>query len=200
MSKQYIVAIGREYGSGGHEIGRQLSEKLGVKLFDRNLLDNMFENEAQREEAAKYEESGHKMFLSRRVKGFSNSIEENLALMQFDYMKEQAETGESFVIVGRCAESVLRKYDGLISIFVMGDLYEKIKRIEDVYKVGEKEAIEKITRHDRTRAKYHNAYADTKWGDARGYDLCINSSKLGIRGTVDVLYDYIEARRKGSEE
>ncbi len=199
MSEQLIIALGREFGSGGHEIAKRLSERLNMPLYDRNLLDHMFEDEEQKKTLAKYEERGHRFYLSRHVRGFSNSIEENLAHMQFDFIRKKAEEGESFIIVGRCGETVLRGHQALVSVFILGDLHEKIRRVEQVYNLPEKEAVEKLQRHDRIRKKYHNTFSDTKWGDARGYDLCLNSSRLSMEKCVDVICDYIEKRREGSD-
>ncbi|MBO6214130.1 MAG: cytidylate kinase-like family protein [Lachnospiraceae bacterium] len=197
MKEQLIVALGREYGSGGREIARQISERLGITFYDRNMLDHMFEDEEQRDAMSRYDEGVKMPFIHRTVRGFSNSVEENLAEMQFEFLRNKAASGESFVIVGRCGESVLKGIPGLVSIFVLGDMYQKICRIMEVYKVNEAQAIEKIGRHDRTRKRYHNNYSEIKWGDSRGYDITINSSKLGIDNTAEFLYEYILRRREG---
>ena len=89
---------------------------------------------------------------------------------------------------------MLRDMDGLISIFINGDRECKIKRVMEKYALSRAEAVRKMERHDYKRKKYHNRHSDHKWGDSRYYDLCINSSPLGISGTVRVLEDYIEAR------
>ena len=134
MDKQFIVAIGREFGSGGHEIGKQLAAKLGVNFYDRNLLDHMWDGlDIDADEFEKYDEKSKTPFLTRRVRGHSSSLEENLAQMQFDFIKEKADSGESFLIVGRCAEAVLRRRSELISIFVIADEHAKLKRIEEKY-------------------------------------------------------------------
>lgn len=193
MEKQLIVAIGREFGSGGHEIGEIIAKKLNIEFVDRSMLDEMFAgNGKHKEKIEKYEEDVAKPFLHKHVRGFTNSIEENLAEAQFDYIRKKAASGESFVIVGRCGESVLRGNENVISIFVLGDMYDKIQRVTKKYKLPERDAIEKISRHDRKRKRYHNTYSDFKWGDSRGYDLCVNSSKLGVEGTADMLCKYIE--------
>lgn len=197
MEKQLIVAIGREFGSGGHEIGERIAKQLNISFVDRSMLDEMFSgNGKHKGEIEKYEEDVAKPFLHKHVRGFTNSIEENLAEAQFEYIREKAASGESFVIVGRCGEAVLRGNKNLVSVFVLGDMYDKIHRVMDKYSLPERDAIEKINRHDRKRKRYHNTYSDFKWGDSRGYDLCINSSKLGVRGTAEMLCKYIEDVRE----
>ncbi len=197
MEKQLIVAIGREFGSGGHEIGERIAKQLNISFVDRSMLDEMFSgNGKHKEQIEKYEEDVAKPFLHKHVRGFTNSIEENLAEAQFEYIREKAASGESFVIVGRCGEAVLRGNENLVSVFVLGDMYDKIHRVMDKYSLPERDAIEKINRHDRKRKRYHNTYSDFKWGDSRGYDLCINSSKLGVRGTAEMLCKYIEDVRE----
>ena len=196
MDKQFIVAIGREFGSGGHEIGKQLAAKLGVNFYDRNLLDHMWDGlDIDADEFEKYDEKSKTPFLTRRVRGHSSSIEDNLAHLQFEFIKEKANSGESFVIVGRCAEAVLRNHPGLISVFIMADEPFKLKRIEEKFDLSPRKAENKMIRHDYNRKKYHNTYSQYKWGDSRGYDICMNSARLDIEGTVESLYRYVQDRR-----
>ena len=104
--KQLIISVGREYGSGGHVIAEKLAERFGLALYDSNLLTCVArEKDVAPEELSRYDEIGKNKLLYRTVKGFSNSPEENLANLQFDYLRRLADQGKSFVIVGRCAES-----------------------------------------------------------------------------------------------
>ncbi len=98
------------------------------------------------------------------------------------------------MVVGRCSEHILREYEGLIPIFVVGDEETKIKRVMERRNFTEKEAKSALARHNRLRERYHNSYCESKWGDSRCYDICINSSRLGIDGTVKLLEDYIRGR------
>ncbi|MBQ8413277.1 MAG: cytidylate kinase-like family protein, partial [Lachnospiraceae bacterium] len=122
------------------------------------------------------------------------SIEEVMAEIQFDYLREKANKGESFVVVGRCGESVFNQHKGLISLFITGDYDAKLRRIMNKYELNEKEAAQKIARHDKNRKRYHNYHSDFKWGDSRYYDICINSSKLGEEETAKLLGEYIKKR------
>lgn len=200
MSEQMIIAVGREYGSGGHEIAKMLAERFGISFYDRNMLDEIAsEKNVDVESLHKYDERPKLAIFSRTVRGYSNSPEEIIAQFQFDYIKKKAESGESFVVVGRCAEHVLSKYKGLIKIFILGDEDEKNKRIQAVRGVSESEAASIMKRHDRNRKAYHNHYCPQKWGDSRGYDISINSSKLGLEKTVELLTDFINFRTGRAE-
>lgn len=200
MGEQLIISISREYGSGGHEIARKLADRLELAFYDRCMLDEIAEQmNADVSDFHKYDERLGNRLLSRRVGNHTNSYEEIIAQFQFDYIRKKAESGESFVVVGRCSENVLKDYDCLISVFVTGDKEHKIQRVMENFDLSEAEAYTKMRRHDRTRKQYHNKYSDFKWGDARYYDMCINSSPLGIEKTVNVLENYVK-ERTGNQE
>jgi len=196
MGKQLIISVGREFGSGGHEIAEMLAKEFDLKLYDKNLLQNIAqEKEVDAQNIEKYDEVPRNMLLSRTVKGYSNSMEENVAQMQFDYLKRKAKEGESFVVVGRCSEVILKDNPALISIFVVGDYDSKVERIMRVYKMSRPEAESFMVRQNKKRKGYHNYYCKEKWGDSRNYDITVNSSKLGEAETAELLVDYINKRQ-----
>lgn len=196
MEGQLIISVGREYGSGGHEIADQLSKHYGIQMYDHNLLDEIAaEKNLDMQNLRGLDEKHRSRLASRTVRGYSSSPEENLYLLQFDYLKSRAASGESFVVVGRCSETILKEYDSLISIFVLGDMDRKIERIMRLYQLSEEQAVRKIREKDMKRRRYHNGHCDGKWGDSRNYDISINSSRLGIDETVALLSDYIDRRR-----
>lgn len=196
--KQLIISIGREYGSGGHVIAEELAKRFEISFYDYHLIGEIAAGKkVDVKTLERFDELPKIPFFSRTVNGFSNSPQENLANMQFDYLRKKAASGESFVIVGRCSEDILKEYKGLISIFVLGDLEEKVKRIMDREHVDRMKAEESIAHHDRKRKTYHNHFCQGKWGDSRNYDLSINSSKMGIERTTDMLEDYIRRRMEG---
>lgn len=195
MSEQLIISVGREFGSGGHEIAQKLANFYKLPLYDHNLLDEL----AKRHEIENHEfhelDEKKKSIFARSVRGMHSSAAHNIAELQFNFMREKADSGESFVIVGRCSEAILHGREGLVSIFVLGDMDVKTKRIMTLYQKSEKDAIAFIQEKDRKRKDYHNSHCKIKWGDSRGYDLSINSSKMGIDETVKTLTQYIDARR-----
>ena len=174
-----IISVSRQFGSGGHKIAEALAEHFELPIYDHRMLDD---------------EKPLNRFLARNVSGFSSSLENNLAQMQFSYLKDKADSGESFVVVGRCAETVLKEYDGLITIFVLGDEETRVKRIEQLRGLSEDEAKRLVKTKDWRRKSYHNCYSRGRWGDSRNYDLSINSSRLGIEGTTKMLEEYVQAR------
>lgn len=197
MEKQLIISVGREFGSGGHAIAEMLANDLCIKLYDRNMLDEIAkEKNVDAASFDSFDEKPKKALFSRRVREFSSSMEENLANLQFEYIRKKADSGESFVIVGRCAENVLKDREGMISIFILGDKAEKQKRVMEKYNLSADEALFKMLRHDKNRKHYHNSYSSGKWGDSRSYDLCINSSRLGLEETKEIIKEYILKRIK----
>ena len=199
MGKQLIISVGRQFGSGGHVIAEELARRFELPLYDNNLLEHIAEEkEISHESLKKYDERPKNRLFSRTVRGYSNSMQENLANMQFDYLKKKAAAGESFVIVGRCSETILKGFDGLVTIFVLGDPDVKAERIRKVYGVSEEEARRMMKREDWNRKSYHNYYCKGKWGDSRNYDFSINSSRLGIEKTVDMLENCIRARMESN--
>lgn len=188
---QLIIAIGRESGSGGLEIARTLAERFGLPLYDKSILQSAAE--ARRVDARtleRYDERPRSPLFYRNIKGFSNAPEDGVAQMQFDLLRRHAEAGESFVVLGRCAEEVLADREGLISIFVRADLDFRVKRTP----LPEEEALDFIKHQDRQRRIYHDQHCKGDWGDAKCYDLVINSARLDIPGTVDILEQYIRSR------
>ena len=199
MNKQLIISVGREFGSGGHLIAEKLSQRFGIKLYDHNFLDEIAEkHDGNLESIKKFDEAPRSRILSRTVRGFNNSPEDVVTQLQFEFMKERAQAGESFVIVGRCAETVLKGHPALVSIFVLGDYDKKVERVKEKYSLSEKEAKALIKVKDKKRKSYHNYNCDLHWADSRLYEVSINSSRLGIDETVDILEDYINRRIKNN--
>ena len=194
MNNQLIVSISREFASGGREIAKILAERLQIDYYDRNLLDAIAaERLGDAEKLRKFDEVP-RIFLKRTVRGMTSSPEENVAQIQFDYMTKLAEAGKPFVIVGRCADEVLSEYKGLVRIFVLADEASKVDRICESREVNRDEARGIMLRHDKSRRAYPNYYCTYRWGDSRGYDITVNSSRLGIQKTADLLEAYIRMR------
>ena len=194
MKQQLLISVGREHGSGGHYIAQLIADQLQIRLLDREIVEGTIaESGYSRELVTKMDEKPVNFFSSRRIGSYSNSLEENVAEKTFEFIRNTAASGESFVVVGRCAEYILRGNPNLVSLFICGDKDEKIRRVAERAKVSEARAAELIRETDRRRKLYHNYYCDNKWGDARGYDMTVNSSKLGIEQTAAALVRYIRA-------
>ena len=194
MGNQIIISISREYGSEGHTIAKQTAKDLGLPFYDRNMLDEIAKEKGFDPAVfAGVDEKPRNKLLSRRVKGYSNATEDNLAQMQFEFLRKKAASGESFVVLGRCSETILKEYDSLVSIFVTGNKNRKLKHVIEKFSLSETAAAAKITKHDAYRRRYHNHYSDFKWGDSRNYDVCINSSRIGVEGTAKLLKEFVES-------
>lgn len=192
MGNQIIISISREYGSEGHAIAKQIAKDLGLPFYDRNMLDEIAKEKGFDPAVfAGVDEKPRNKLLSRRVKGYSNATEDNLAQMQFEFLRKKAASGESFVVLGRCSETILKEYDSLVSIFVTGNKDRKLKHVMEKFSLSKTAAAAKITKHDAYRRRYHNHYSDFKWGDSRNYDVCINSSRIGIERTAELLEEFI---------
>ena len=187
MAKQRIIAIGREYGSGGHKIGEILAKKYGIPLYDKEMIELI-----AKEKNLDLDELKRNRLFSRTVNGFTNSPEETISQMQFDFLREKANSGESFVVVGRCATSILKDNENMVSIFVTGDLVYEATRISKMYRITEVEGEAMVEKVNKQRKQYHNYYCKEKWGDSRHYDLIINSSRVGIQNAADIIDSYIK--------
>ena len=194
MGNQIIISISREYGSEGRTIAEQIVKDMGLLFYDRNMLDEIAKEKGFDPAAfAGVDEKPRNKLLSRRVKGYSNVTEDNLAQMQFEFLRKKAASGESFVVLGRCSETILKEYDSLVSIFVTGNKDRKLKHVMEKFSLSETAAAAKIAKHDAYRRRYHNHYSDFKWGDSRNYDVCINSSRIGVEGTAKLLEEFVES-------
>jgi len=197
-----IITIGRQHGSGGREIGRKLAERLGIPFYDKKLLTRVAQESGFCEEMIKnHDERPTNSFLYNVVMdtysfGYNSAfidmpISQKVFLAQFDTIKKIADEGPC-VIVGRCADYALSEYPNHLSLFIYGKEEAKVKRISETDKVSMSQAKDICTKSDKQRQSYYNYYSNKKWGRADSYDLCIDSGKLGIDGTVDFLVDYIK--------
>lgn len=195
MDKQVIISIGREFGSAGHEIAEIVARNMNIALYDRNMLDELArEYNMDPTELEKFDENPKNALLTRSVRGYSNSISEAVAQLQFDFIKDKAEAGESFVVVGRCSDKVLENYDCLSTFFITGNFDLKVERIMKKYNLSKQDAISKMYRHDKKRKAYHDSYTKKGWGEAKSYDICINSSNIGIEATALLIQNFALAR------
>ncbi|MDE6433252.1 MAG: cytidylate kinase-like family protein [Lachnospiraceae bacterium] len=195
MEKQIIISVGREFGSGGHEIAEGLAKHYDIPLFDKEIFEHIEENESISAEVAKFfdEKPVSPIFYPIMMDGANLPLEQTVANHIFNFIRLKGDKEkQSFVIVGRCAEYVLRDNPNMISIFILGDTDKKCQRVMKKYELDEKAALSLMRKEDKMRKTYHNFYADGKWGDSRSYDICINSSTLGVEKTLEMLIAYID--------
>lgn len=192
-----IITIGRQHGSSGREIARLLAEKLNYKCYDKEIVDEAANHsDFSRDLIDAFDEKRMSAFiLHAGGYGLNENFRLNMQVVsaQFETMRNIAEKGNC-IFVGRCADYILRDHDDLISVFILGDMDERLKCLERRQGLDEVEARKKIKEVDKDRSSFYRYYSDQTWGDAQNYDMCINSSKLGVEGTVQVILDYIKAR------
>ena len=198
-----IITIGRQFGSAGHEIGERLAKHYGIKFYDKDLLTRAAKESGFCEEMIKiHDERPTNSFLYNLVMdtysfGYNSSsfvdmpISQKVFLAQFDTIKKIADEGPC-VIVGRCADYALADYKNCINIFIHANEENKVKRVMEKFDLSEQKAKDMMIKKDKQRQSYYNYYSSKKWGRSDNYDISINSSKLGIEGTVNLLISYIE--------
>lgn len=195
MDKQVIITVGREFGSGGIFVAEAIARDLDIPLYDKNILEELCEERGiPHEYLAEHNEKPRKVLFSRTVRGETNSPEQVLAEMQFEFLREKAKEGNSFVVLGRCAEEVLKDNPNLINLFILADPDWKMKRVMQNFNLSEEDALTKMKKTDKYRKYYHNSHCSGKWGDSRTYDLCINSSRLGLDKTIEEILHYVHSR------
>ncbi|MGI6737290.1 MAG: AAA family ATPase [Anaerovoracaceae bacterium] len=202
MSKK-IVTISREFGSGGRLIGRKLAEAMNVPYYDKKILDDIAKEHGYSvemiEEDEKKAKNGFFYSLSNAfgAAGYGPdtlSINERFFIAQFEYITDLAKKGEGGVIVGRCADYVLRDYPNATNIFVYAEEKDKIKRAVEEYGVPENEVKKTMQDVDRARANYYRYHTGQKWGEPVNYHLSMDSGYISIDNFVKIILDYIDLR------
>ncbi len=191
----FIITIGRQYGSGGRFIASKLADKLGIKFYDNELLaKTAVESGLSNSVIESYDEKKDGFFSGLVPSTFSVdlSIGQKVFLSQFEVIKKIADN-ESAVIVGRCADYVLEDRDNVVSVFITGSMDKRVERAVSFYNVESKKAESVINKMDKKRASYYNFYSDKKWGSADSYDLCINSD-IGIDETVEIIKQFVSKK------
>lgn len=203
--KRLIVTIGRQYGSGGSEIGKRLAQMLDIHCYDKNIL-RMNSSESGIKESYFHladERAGNKL-LYKIISGlvpeqgapsFGADLvsADNLFRFQSEVIRKLA-AEESCVFIGRCADYVLEGKEGLVRIFLYADMEARVERIREKKLFEEKEILKNIRRIDKERRDYHRYYTGRSWEDVENYDLMMNTAKLGVDGTVDAILGYLRNR------
>lgn len=204
-----IITISRQTGSGGHEIAELLAEKLNIPLHDRNVVEEAMK-ELDLENADDVDEKVVVDYLGKFAKGYhaifgkgklyhmmdhskeeEPTISEKMYEIQSKIIKEFADMGPC-IVVGRCADYVLKDRDDVLSVFITAEEEQKVQRMMDRRELTHERAVNAIEFSDRDRAKYYNAYTKQKWGVPESYDITLSSTKLGIDGVVEILVKLYE--------
>ncbi len=201
MSKKFVIAVSRQYGSGGHEIGRKLAQKLGIKFYDKELLAKIAQDSGMSKNLIEYydEMPSKSLLFSLAMDAYPMSftevpINQKVFQAQVETIKKIADEG-SCVIIGRCADSILSDMPNMVSVFIHADMDAKIARVKERDSLSEDKARERIIKTDKKRASFYNFYSlDKRWGEVSSHDLTIDSGKLGINKSVDLLCEYIRLR------
>ena len=197
--KMPIIALGRQFGSGGREIGKQLAEKLQVRCYDRELITLAAQKAEVREElfAGKEEKAPNPWLFTGVYEGGpqvrkGQPAEDILFEMQSQVILELAQMGPC-IIVGRCADAVLRAAGiPVVSLFVCAPFADRVSRRMAVEGIGQKEAEDAVRKIDKQRRKYYDTYTGRNWGTPDNYDFCINSSVRGIEGTAEMIASWVK--------
>ena len=189
MTKK-IITISRQFGSGGHSIGEQVAQKLGMKKYDREIIAQIakrsgFAEDYVNEESEAVRESS---FFSAMTNGdfYENSNRLTIWSEQCQVIKEIANEGPC-VIVGRCADYVLKQECDLLRVFIYADMEYRAERIVREYGESNVKPEKRLREKDKRRAAYYEIYTDQKFGDPTNYDICLNSGKIGLEECADII-------------
>ena len=200
MKTNTIITIGRQYGSAGREIGSKVAEAFGIKLYDKEMLARAAKESGICEEIFEtHDEKPTNSFLYSLVMDTYLPINHKVFLAQFDAIKKIADEGPC-ILVGRCADYALESYPNVVSVFIHADLDARIRRIARLYNLTDAKAKDTIVKADKKRASYYNYYTNKKWSDSASYELCLNSSELGIEGTAKAIEQYVQLKESIQNE
>lgn len=203
--KKLIITVGRQYGSGGAEVGRKLGKKLGLHVYDKEILKMTSDESGIRESYFHLadEKAGNRLLYrivhSLIPEGGAPSLgadlvsSDNLFRFQSSVIRKLAQE-ESCIFIGRCADYVLAGTENMVRIFIYADMEARIARIREKGYYSEEDIQKNILRMDRERRDYHRYYTGKDWEDLENYDLLVNSSKIGTDGAVDCVMDYLKIR------
>lgn len=204
-----VITIGREFGTGGHEVGVELAKQLGIPFYDKELLEKAAKESGLCEEIfeAQDEKSTGSFLFSLVMDTYSTNnyasnlftdmpLNQKIFLAQFDAIKTIAKEGPC-VIIGRCADYALENEPNVLTVFLRANIEDRIRRTAALYDLKPNKARDKINKVDKSRASYYNYYTSKKWGAAESYDLVIDTAAFGIQGTIDLIKDAIKVKESG---
>ena len=196
LDKQVIITISREYGSGGRYIGKLVADKLGIKLYDKEFVEKLAEDtglSAEYIENNEQKRSPLEILNNGYYSGLNNSDE--LFIKESELIKEVTNR-ESCVIIGRCADFILKDNDNVVKVFVSSNMNDKIQRTTEFYGIEKNKAEKEINRINKLRASHYKYYTERDWKDMSNYDICINSDKIGIENAANLICKLAEEKEK----
>ena len=210
MSTNVVFTIGRQFGSGGRQVGKTLAQKLGIPFYDKELIaisardsglsEALFSNADEKATSSIFYSlvMGNYPMASGALGVTEMPLNDQLFLIQSKTIKRLASEG-SCVIVGRCADYILRDMDNVVNVFIHADLKNRVERAIRVYEVSENKAEDVCLKTDKQRANFYNYYSDRKWGMCRTYDLSLDSGMLGIEGCAEqiIMFEKLYSAHKG---
>jgi len=206
MNENFVITIGRQIGSGGHQIGNEIAKYFNIDFYDKELIQAVSKETGLAKEIFDEmdEKKTHSIFSN--FLGLQNSVmmdqfylcdnylsNETLFKIQSEVIRKLADQ-KSCVFVGRCADYVLKDYPRIVTIFITADFEDRIKRIMERENLSTEKAKEYLKKMEKRRADYYNYFSNKQWGAAASYQLCINSSALGVEKTVDYLIEFIKQK------
>ena len=206
MSERIIITLGRQFGSGGREIGKRVAKELGIAFYDKELLTRAAKESGISEELfqSNDEKPTNSLLYSLSMYGntmglYDMPLNDKLFIAQSKTIQSVAEKGPC-VIVGRCADYVLRNKPNVLNVFIHSDMESKVRRVVEDYGVESDNVVELINKTDKRRANYYNYYTGMKWGRAENYHLALRTDCIGIDGAVETLIRFIEAKNAEMEK
>ncbi len=205
MNKKTVITIGRQFGSGGRQVGRRIADELGVPFYDKELLAHAARESGMAKELFEnYDEAPTNSLLYSLSMGaysmgnlnaaaFNLPLNHKVFLAQFDAIKKLAEQG-GCVIVGRCADYALANYPHLVNVFIYADIKKRAARVAEYEGIPLKEAEERALKTDKKRASYYNFYSNKKWGAVESYHLSVDSGAINLDNTARLILDFAQMK------
>lgn len=197
MNEKFIITVGRQLGSGGRIIARELSRILGVSFYDKELIQRVsVESGVSSKFFEKADETANLALTGGLLTDFFQDVflsNESLFQLQSDVIRKIAET-EPAVFVGRCADYILRDHPRAVHLFISANIDDRVERVAKYQGISAEKSLALIEKTDKKRASFYNYYSNKTWGAAKSYDLCINTSALGMDATTGFVLDFIRKK------
>lgn len=203
MAEKYVLTFARQFGSGGHEVAKTTAEILGIPFYDKELIAIAAKESGLSEHLFDgLDEKPTNSFLYSLVMGVQSGAStycrygdvtgsDNIFRIQAQVIRQIADKGPC-VIVGRCADYILRDYENLVSVFVHADMEQRTARIMKRYNLKEKNAEDYINKTDKRRNSFYNFYTNRIWGSVENYNLAIDTAQVGIKNAAEIIADYVK--------